>query len=59
MAKYRKCLDEFTNVTSTNRSFRDVHRGVAAYEEIKRGLSYFYPKTDIGADGIHTPPLNL
>ena len=59
MAKYRKVLDEFINVTSTNRGFRPVHHSVATYEQTKKGLSYFYPKPIIDVDGIHTRPLNL
>ena len=39
MAKYRKGMDEFVNLTSTNRGFRTVHHSVAAYEQIKKGLS--------------------
>ena len=59
MAKYRKVLDEFINVTSTNRGFRNVHHSVATYEQTKKGLSYFYPKRIVDSDGIHTRPLNL
>ena len=44
MAKYRKVLDEFINVTSTNGGFRTVHHSVATYEQTKKGLSYFYLK---------------
>ena len=59
MAKYQKVLDEFINVTSTKRGFRNVHHSVATYEQTKRGLSYFYLKRIVGADYIHTRPLNL
>ena len=59
MPKYRKVLDEFINVTSTNRGFRTVHHSVATYEQTKKGLSYFYPKRIVDTDGIHTRPLNL
>ena len=45
MAKYRKVLDEFTNVISTKRGYRTVHYSVAIYEQTKKGLRYFYPKT--------------
>ena len=44
MAKYRKVLDEFINVTSTNRGFPTVHHTVVTYEQSKKSLSYFYPK---------------
>ena len=59
MAKYRKVLDEFINVTSTNRAFRTVHHSVATYKQPKLGLSYFYAKIIVDADGFHTHPLNL
>ena len=59
MARYRKVLDEFINVTSTNRSFRIVHHSVATYEQTKRGLSYFYPKRIVDTGGFHTRPLSL
>ena len=59
MARYRKFLDEFVNVTSTNRGFRTVQHSVATYEQTKKALSYFYPKRIVDADGIHTRPLIL
>ena len=59
MVKYRKVLDEIITVTSTNRGIRTVHHSVATYEQTIKGLSYFYPKRIVDADGIHTRPLNL
>ena len=59
MAKYRKVLDEFIYVTSTNRCFRTVHHSAAPYEQTKKGLSYLYPKRIVDNDGIHTRLLNL
>ena len=59
MAKYRKVLNEFINVKSTNRGFRTVNHSVATYEQIKKGLSYFYPKGIVDTDGIHTSLLSL
>ena len=59
MPKYRKVLDEFINVTSTNRGFRTFHHSVATYEQTKKGLSYFYPKRIVDVDGIHTRPLKF
>ena len=59
MANCEKILDEFINVTSTNRSFRTVHLNAATNEETKMGLSYFYPKRIVDADGIHIRPLSL
>ena len=59
MAKYRKVLDEFINVTSSNRSSRTVHHSAATYEQTRKGLSYFYAKIIVDTVGIHTRPLNL
>ena len=59
LAKYQKVLDEFINAISTNRGFRTVQHKVAAYQQTKRGLIYFYPKKIVDADGIRTRPLNL
>ena len=39
IAKYRKVLLEFINVTSANRGFRTVNQSVATYEQTKKGLS--------------------
>ena len=54
IAKYRKVLDQFINVTSTDRGFRTVHHSVATYGPTKKGLSYFYPQRIVDVDGIHT-----
>ena len=59
MAKYRKVFFELINVTSTNRCSRTVHHSVGTYEQTRKGLSYFYPKRIVDADGIHTRPLIL
>ena len=59
MAKYRKVLDEFINVAATNRDLRTVHHSAATYEQTKKGLSDFYPKGIVDADGFLTRPLNL
>ena len=59
MTKYRKVMDEFINITSTNGGFPTVHHSVATYEETKKGLSYFHPKRFVDADGFHTRLLNF
>ena len=59
MEKYRKVLDEASNLTPTNRGFRTINHMVATYEQTKKGLSYFYLKRQVQDDGIHTKPLNL
>ena len=46
-------------VTSNNRGFRTKNPSVATYEQVKKGLSYFYPKRIVEIDGIHTQPLKL
>ena len=57
MSKYLKVLEESVNVTSTNRGFWTIQHAVAAYEQSRKTLSYFYPKME--EDGIHTNPLHL
>ena len=59
MLKYRKVLEESVNVTSTNRGFRTIQHIVATYEQTKKGLSYFYPKSIVEEVRIHTKPLHL
>ena len=58
MSKYRKVLEVAVNGISTNRGFRTMKHIVAAYEQTKKRLSYFYPKRLV-EDGIHTKPLDL
>ena len=57
--KYRRVMDEIIHLTSTNRGFRTINHCFATYEQTKKGLSYFYPKRVVLADGIHTEPLKL
>ena len=59
LGKYRRVLNEKVNVTSNNRGFRTHNHSFATYEQVKKGLSYFYPKRIIEIDGNHTEPLNL
>ena len=59
MSKYRKVIEKVVNVTSTIRGFRTIQHSNATYEQIKKGLSYFYPKLIVEEDGIHTKPLHL
>ena len=51
-----KVLEEAVNVTSTNIRFRTIQHSAATYEQIKKRLSYFYPKRIVEEDGIHTNP---
>ena len=59
LEKYRRVLNETVNVTSNNRGFRTNNHSVATYEQVKKGLSYFYPKQLVEKDGIHTQPFFL
>ena len=59
LEKYRRVLNEKVNVTSNNRGFRTNNHSVATYEQVKKDLSYFYPKRIVESDGIHTQPFNL
>ena len=59
MTKYRRVLDEATNLTPTNRGFRTINHMVATYEQTKKGLMYFYPKRQVQDEGFHTKSLNL
>ena len=44
MSKYRNFLEEAVNVTSNKTGFQTKQRIVATYGQIKKRLSYFYPK---------------
>ena len=59
LEKYRRVLNEKVKVTSNKRGFRTNNPSVATYEQVKKGLSYFYPKRIVETDGVHTQPLNL
>ena len=59
LEKYRIVLKEKVNVTSNNRGFRTNNHSVATYEQVKKGLSYFYPKRIVESDGTHTQLLDL
>ena len=45
MSKYRKVLEEAVNVTLTTRGFRTRKHSVATYEQTKKGIVLFLPKT--------------
>ena len=59
LEKYRRVLNETVNIPSNNRGFRTNNHSVATYEQVKKSLSYFYPKRIVETDGIHTQPPNL
>ena len=59
LEKYRGVFIENVNATSNNRGFRTNNHSVATKEQVKKGLSYFYPKRKVESDGVHTQALNL
>ena len=59
LEKNRRMLNEKVNISSNNRGYRTKNHSVATYEEVKKGLSYFFPKRIVETDRIHTQPLNL
>ena len=59
LERYRRLLNAKVNVTSNNRGFGTNNHSVATYEQIKKSLSYFYPRTIVETNGIHTQPPNL
>ena len=59
LEKYRTVLNGKVNVTSNNRGFRTNNHSGDTYEQVQKGLSYFYPKRIVESDGIRTQPLNL
>ena len=59
LENYRRVLNERVNVISNNRRFRTKNHSVATYEQVKKGLSHFYPKRIAESYGIHTRTLIL
>ena len=57
MPKYRQVLDEA--IKSTDRGFKTTNHLLETYEQIKKGISHFYPKREKSYEEIHTKPLNL
>ena len=48
MTKYRQVLDEAVNLMPTIRGFKTINHAVATYEQLKKELSYFYLKREVG-----------
>ena len=59
LKKYRRVLSEKVNVTSNNRGLPKNNHSVANYDQVKKGLSYFYTKRIVDSDGIHTQVIIL
>ncbi len=45
--------------SGTNRGFRVRDNAMFTYTQTRAGLSYFYPKRKVAADGVSTTPLDL
>ena len=54
LEKYWRVLNEIVNVSSNNRGFRTNIHSVATDEQVKKSLSYFYPKRIVESAGSHT-----
>ena len=59
LEKYRRVLNEKLHVTWINRGFRTNNHSVSTCGQVKKGLSYFFPKKIVESDGMHTQQLNL
>ena len=59
LEKYRRVLDDVVNIFSTNRGFRTINHHILTCEQTKKGLSFFYPKQIVDADGILTTLLMI
>ena len=54
LEKYKSILNKKINFTSNKRGFRTNDYPLATYQQLKKGISYFYPKRIAESDGIHT-----
>ena len=52
-------LKDKKSKSGENRGFRVVQNHMFTYNQIKDGLSYFYPKRKVMSDGISTKPLDV
>ena len=59
LEKCRRVFNKTVDVISNNRGFRRNNLSFATYEQVKKGLSYLYPKRIVETDGIHTQSLTL
>ena len=57
--KYKSVLKTRQSVSGTNRGFRAIDGKVLTYEQIRTGLSFFYPKRIVLEDGVSTRPLTI
>ena len=57
--KYRRVLNENVNVASKNRGFRTNNHSVANFNQLRKGLSNFYPYRIVESGRVHTQQVNL
>ena len=67
--RYKDALDVFLKARrdseledidrTKNVGFRVYNQGILTYEQSKHGLSAYYDKRHVLADGIHTKPLDF
>ncbi|TYZ57451.1 hypothetical protein PybrP1_010839 [[Pythium] brassicae (nom. inval.)] len=56
---FKRVVSERITMEATNSGFRINKCGMSTYIQIKTGLSYFYDKRKVLADGISTAPLDI
>ncbi len=56
---YLNVLKTQESGSGTNRGFRVRDNAIFTYTQTRAGLSYFYPKRKVAADGVSTTPLDL
>ena len=56
---YKEVLTSKISGTGTNRGFRVHNSHIYTYQQTRAGLSYFYPKRKVAADGVTTTALDL
>ena len=56
-ARYMSVLTEQKSGSGVNKGFRVMNNKVFTYNQIRNGLSYFYPKRIVLPDGVTTQPL--
>ena len=59
LQKYRRVREHAVNIATTDRGFRTINHQILNYEQTKKGISFFYPKRIVDADGIHTTLLMI
>ena len=57
--KFMQVLNEQKAGAGVNRGFRVMNNRMYTYTQIRHGLSYFYPKRKVAADGMTTEPLDV